>query len=77
MPNKNYDYIKWGAVSTKETIKQRLAENPIFTDYVFEDSNLTTLIDVFAYTFDALSYYINHGASEAIFSDAVLYENIN
>lgn len=77
MPNKNYDYIKWGAVSTKESIKQRLAENPIFTDYVFEDSNLTTLIDVFSYTFDALSYYINHGASEAIFSDAVLYENIN
>jgi hypothetical protein len=77
MPNKNYDYLKWDAVGTKEAIKQKLAENPIFTDYIFEDSNLTTLIDVFAHTFDVLTYYLNHGASEAIFSDANLYENIN
>jgi hypothetical protein len=73
----NSDYLNWDAETIKRVIIQNLAGDPKFTDQIFENSNLTTLIDIFAYTFDSLSYYINHGASEAIFTDSQLYENLN
>ncbi len=77
MADFNQDYLKWDANSLKRVITRKLSENPIFTDQVFEDSNLTTLVDVFAYMYDVLTYYLNHGASEAMFNDSQIYENIN
>jgi hypothetical protein len=73
----NEDYLRWDAESLKRLIVQKLSEDPNFTDFIFQDSNLTTLIDVFAYMYDTMTYYLNHGASEAMFTDARLYENMN
>ena len=73
----NQDYLKWDSNTLKRVITRKLSENPIFTDQVFEDSNLTTLVDVFAYMYDVLTYYLNHGASEAMFNDSQIYENLN
>ena len=77
MPSFRTDYLKFDAFSMKDAIVRRLSENPDFTDQLFEDSNLTTIIEVFAYMFELLTYYVNHGASEAMFSDSVLYSNMN
>ena len=77
MADFNQDYLKWDANTLKRVITRRLSENPIFTDQIFEDSNLTTLVDVFAYMYDVLTYYLNHGASESMFNDAQLFENLN
>lgn len=77
MADFNQDYLKWDANSLKRVITRRLSENPLFTDQIFEDSNLTTLIDVFSFMYDTLTYYVNHGASEAMFNDSQIYENIN
>jgi hypothetical protein len=77
MADFNQDYLKWDANSLKRVITRKLSENPLFTDQIFEDSNLTTLIDVFSYAYDLLTYYANHGASEAMFNDSQLYENLN
>jgi hypothetical protein len=71
------DYLKFDAFSIKKLITQRLAENPHFTDYIFEDSNLTTLIDIFSHNYQLLMYYLNHGSAEAMFADAQIYENMN
>jgi hypothetical protein len=73
----NTDYLKFDAISIKERIIQLLSENTTFTDQVFEDSNLTTLIDVFSHSFEVLMYYLNNAASESMFPDAKMYENIN
>lgn len=73
----NTDYLRFDAYSIKNKIIQKLSDNSTFTDQIFEDSNLSTLIDVFAYMFEVLTYYTNHGSSEAIFTDATLYENMN
>jgi hypothetical protein len=73
----NQDYLKWDSNSLKRVITRKLSENPLFTDQVFQDSNLSTLIDVFSFMYDVLSYYTNHGASEAMFNDSEIYENIN
>jgi len=67
----------WGANSMQQAIINSLQSNPAFTDQIFTDSNLSVLIDVFAYMYDVLAYQMNHGASEAIFTDAQLYENMN
>jgi hypothetical protein len=75
--NYNTDYLKFDSSSIKETIFRKLSENANFTDHLFEDSNLNILIDTFAYLFEVLMYYINHGASESLLSDARLYENMN
>lgn len=70
-------YLSWNADSLKSLIKYKLMENGKFTDQLFEDSNLSILIDIFAHTFECMTYMANIGASEAIFNDAILYENIN
>lgn len=77
MADFNQDYLKWDSNTLKRVITRKLSENPIFTDQIFEDSNLTTLIDVFAYMYDVLTYYLNHSASEAMHNDAQIYENLN
>lgn len=77
MPNYNIDYLKFDAVSIKNAINQKLSEDSNFSDHLFEGSNLTTIVDIFSHLFEVLMYYTNHGASEAMFSDAQLYENMN
>jgi hypothetical protein len=77
MANFNTDYLQISAENMKELIKRNLSENENFTDHLFEDSNLTTLIDVFSFMFESLIYYVNHGASESIFIDSRVYENMN
>ncbi len=77
MPNYNIDYLKFDALSIKNAINQKLSEDSDFSDHLFEGSNLTTIIDIFSHLFEVLTYYTNHGASEAMFSDAQLYENMN
>lgn len=73
----NTDYLRFDAFSIKDLIKQKLSEDPTFTDYIYEGSNLAILIDIFANTFQSLSYNLNHAASESMFSDTQFYENMN
>jgi len=73
----NTDYLRFNANSMKDLIKQKLSENSSFTDHLFEDSNMTTMIDVFSYMYSTLMFYLNNAASESIFTDSQLYENMN
>jgi hypothetical protein len=77
MANYNTDYLKFDAISIKNSIIQHLSNNTNFTAQIYEGSNLTALIDTFSHLFEVLMYYINTGSSEAIFEDARLYENVN
>jgi len=77
MANFNGDFLKFDAYSIKNAITQKLSDDTNFTDQIFESSNLTALIDVFSVAFEYMMYYVNHGASEAMFNDTRLYENIN
>lgn len=70
-------YATFDAVSLKELIKERLTENSLFTDQNFEGSNLAALADVFAFAYHILLFYYNQTASEALFDQAELYENMN
>lgn len=77
--NKTIDtsYLQFDAYNMKDLITRYLSEDQTFTDQVYDGSNLSILIDIFAQHFQVLMYYLNHAAAESIFSDTSIYENIN
>ena len=60
----------------KTSIKDYLRSNSNFTDYDFEGSNLSVLIDVLAYNTYITSYNANMVANEVFVDSATLRENV-
>lgn len=60
----------------KTNIKDYLKSNSNFTDYDFEGSNLSTIIDVLAYNTYITSYNATMVANEAFIDSATLRENV-
>jgi len=70
-------YVAFDALSLRELIINRLNEQKVFTDQNFLGSNLASIIDIVAYSYHTLIYYLNKTSSESLFTEAQLYENIN
>ena len=70
-------YMTFDADSLKSLLIQRLTEQGTFTDQIYEGSNLSSFIDVIAYSYHVLMFYLNRTASESVFSEATVYENMN
>jgi hypothetical protein len=70
-------YVTFDAMSLRQLIINRLNEQKIFTDQNFIGSNLASIIDIIAYSYNTLIYYLNKTSSESMFTEAQLYENIN
>jgi len=60
----------------KSSIRDYLRANSNFTDYDFEGSNLSTLIDVLAYNTYITSYNANMVSNEVFIDSATLRENV-
>ena len=60
----------------KQTLKQYLQSNSNFTDYDFEGSNLSTILDVLAYNTYITSYNANMISNEVFIDSATLRENV-
>lgn len=78
----NYDlpqnaYVAFDALSLKSLINARLNANNIFTDQNYEGSNISSIIDIIAYAYHVLLFYLNRTSSESTFTTAELFENIN
>lgn len=70
-------YAAFDATTLKGLMQQRLIDGGVFTDQIFEGSNFNSLLDVIAYSYHVLLFYLNRTANEANFSTAQLYENVN
>ena len=70
-------YAAFDAVSLKSYIVDRLNKNEKFTDQNFDGSNLAAIIDIIAYSYHVLLFYLNNTAAEVNFDQASLYENMN
>ena len=71
-------YLQFDAVTIEQYIKDQLnASDSKFTDQNFEGSYFSSMIEVISYTFNVLMFYLNQTSSEAMFTDAQLYENMN
>jgi len=70
-------YTTFDAESLKSLIIERLNENSTFTDQIYEGSNLSSFIDVIAYSYHVLLFYLNRTSSESVFTQSTIYENVN
>ena len=70
-------YVAFDAVSLKDYIINRLNTNEKFTDQNYDGSNLAAVIDIIAYSYHVLLFYLNNTASEVNFDQASIYENMN
>lgn len=85
MANENYNtfdipkggYAAFDAMSLRQLIINRLNEQGTFTDQNYIGSNLAAIIDIIAYAYNTLIFYLNKTSTESIFTEAQLYENIN
>lgn len=73
----NTGYVAFDALSLKSLINARLNSKNYFTDQNFEGSNISSVIDIIAYAYHVLIFYLNRTSSESTFTTAELYENIN
>ena len=73
----NNAYTAFDAVTLRELLVKRLLEKGVFTDQIFVGSNMSSLIDVMAYSYHVLMFYLNQTSSEAMFSESQIYENVN
>lgn len=70
-------YTSFDALTLKQLIKKRLNDGDVFTDQIFEGSNISAIIDIIAYSYHTLLFYLNQTSSESLFTEATLYENMN
>jgi hypothetical protein len=70
-------YVTFDATTLKDLIINRLNESEVFKDQVYEGSNINAFIDVVAYMYHVLLFYLNNTSSESTFTTATLYENMN
>ena len=61
-------YASFDAVSLKSLIKERLNQKSFFTDQNYEGSNLSSVIDIIAYSYHVLIFYLNQTSTESMFS---------
>ena len=74
MPLVNFSNLDFDQI--KESIKDYLRANSNFTDYDFEGSNLSTIIDTLAYNTYITSYNANMVSNEVFIDSATLRENV-
>lgn len=70
-------YTTFEADTLKSLIISRLNENEVFRDQNFEGSNINAFVDIVAYMYHVLIFYLNTTASESNFNTVSLYENIS
>lgn len=70
-------YLSFDALTLKQFIKDRLNETGVFTDQNYEGSYISTINEIIGYTFNTLLFYLNNTATESMFSEAQIYENMN
>ena len=74
MPLVNFSNLDFDQIKT--SIKDYLKANSNFTDYDFEGSNLSTIIDVLAYNTYLTSYNTNMVSNEVFIDSATLRQNV-
>ena len=74
MPLVNFTNLDFDQI--KSTLRDYLRANSNFTDYDFEGSNLSSILDVLAYNTYITSYNANMVANEVFIDSATLRENV-
>lgn len=71
------DYVAFEALNLRTFINSRLTETGIITDQNYAGSNISSIVDIIAYSYNTLMFYLNQTSSETMFTEASLYENMS
>lgn len=71
------DLLKFDASSIQELLTRKLIDSGLYSDQIYPGSDTRILIDLFSWMFNVIMYNLNNSASNALFDDAELYENLN
>ena len=74
MPLVNFSNLDFDEVKT--SLKEYIRANSTFTDYDFEGSNISSIIDLLAYNTYITSYNANMVSNEVFIDSATLRENV-
>ena len=74
MPLQNFTGLDFDQIKT--TLRDYLKSNSNYTDYDFEGSNLSTILDLLAYNTYITSYNANMVSNEVFLDSATLRENV-
>jgi hypothetical protein len=74
MPLQNFTGLDFDQI--RQTLRDYLKSNSNFTDYDFEGSNLSSILDVLSYNTYITSYNANMVANEVFIDSATLRENV-
>lgn len=72
-----YDYLKYDAQSLQQLLRRKLLQGGVYTDQMYPGSDTKIILDLFAWTFDVLTYILNNNAADSLFADTQVYENMN
>ncbi len=61
-------YASFDALTLKQLIIDRLNEGGVYTDQVLEGSNISAIMDIIAYSYHTLLFYLNQTSSESLFT---------
>lgn len=70
-------YLAFDALTMKQLIVENLNKTGVFTDQNYQASYLSNVINIIAYSYNALMYYLNKTSTETMFTEAQIYENMN
>lgn len=70
-------YLAFDGLSLKQKIRDRLTQTGVFTDGVFEGSNLSAINDIISMAFSLLLYNLNKTANESQLNESTIFENVN
>lgn len=70
-------YLAFDALSMKQLITENLNKTGVFTDQNYEASYLSNIINIIAYSYNALMFYLNKTSTESMFTESQIYENMN
>lgn len=68
------DYMSLDFNTAKESLKSKLRLNPIFKDFDFEGSNISTMIELVSYLISLNTYYMNMIAKNSFITTSNMYE---
>ena len=71
------DYLRYDAASLQEYLRLKLTEAGVYDGQLYPGSDTKLLMDLFAWTFEVLTYMLNNTAANSLFADTEVYENMN
>lgn len=72
-----YEYLKYDAQSLQQLLRRKLLQGGVYTDQMYPGSDTKIILDLFAWTYDVLTYILNNNAADSLFADTQVYENMN